>query len=101
VFRQACDEVSRLALKDQCDVRRGGCYGMCHLGPNVVVRENVGRPHDPFRREDYQLMGWPEESFYGAMTPLTVARLIQEHIQNGERVEDMITPVSIVSQRAR
>jgi len=100
VFRAACEEIGRLGLADRCEARRGGCYGMCHLGPNVVIRENVGRPPDPFNREDYQLMGWAEEFFYGAMTPERIRQLIQEHIQKGEPVEALLTPVPIVSGRS-
>ena len=56
-------------LKERCELFRGGCYGLCHLGPNVVIRVDDGRPKDPFSREDFQLMGWEDEVHYGRMTP--------------------------------
>jgi (2Fe-2S) ferredoxin len=92
VHQAACEEVDRQELTARCLVRRGGCWGMCHLGPNVVIRENVGRPQDPFHREDYQLMGWEEEVLYGAMSPAKLQRIVREHIEGGEPVAEWVTP---------
>ena len=66
------------------ELYRGGCYGLCHLGPNVVVREDI-RPRDPLSREDFQLMGWDDEAYYSAMTPERAARVVSEHL-SGDRV---------------
>jgi (2Fe-2S) ferredoxin len=91
VYRAATETLKGSPMEAQCEARRGGCWGMCHLGPNVVMREDVGRAPDPFRREDYQLMGWQEETLYGDMTPEKVARLIREHIETGQPVADLAT----------
>lgn len=82
-------EISARGLHDRCQVYRGGCYGLCEHGPNVVVREDTGRPKDPFSREDFQLMGWPGEVHYSAMTPEKIARVIAEHVERGEPVEEL------------
>jgi (2Fe-2S) ferredoxin len=101
VYKAACEELSTLGLTAQTETRRGGCYGMCHMGPNVVVRENVGRPQDPFRREDYQLMGWVEESFYAEMTPEKIRQLIQKYIASGEQVPELLSSAPSFSGRGR
>jgi len=75
---------------ERCEVYRGGCYGLCHLGPNVVVRENDGRARDPFSREDFQLMGWPGETYYWAMAPEKIRRVVQEHVLGEQPVLELI-----------
>lgn len=87
VFQAARAEVQERGLATRCEVYRGGCYGLCDRGPNVVVREDVGRKRDLLSREDYQLMGWPEEAYYGAMTPEKVRRVVAEHVVEGRPVE--------------
>jgi (2Fe-2S) ferredoxin len=87
VFRAAQEAIAGTPLRQTCDLYRGGCYGLCHLGPNVVVREDVGRPRDLLSREDFQLMGWPEETYYWAMTPDRVTRVVREHL-----TEDRVIP---------
>ena len=47
---------ARELAPSSCEVYRGGCYGLCHLGPNVVLREDPGGKRDPFSREDFQLL---------------------------------------------
>ncbi|HEY8208626.1 MAG TPA: (2Fe-2S) ferredoxin domain-containing protein [Myxococcaceae bacterium] len=75
-------------LKATCTVQRGGCYGLCHLGPNVVVRLDDGRKRDPLSREDFQLMGWDGETHYGNMTAERVPRLVEEHLQGDREIAD-------------
>jgi (2Fe-2S) ferredoxin len=41
----------------------------------------IGRPIDPLSREDFQLMGWKDETYYAPMTPDTITRVVQQHIQ--------------------
>jgi (2Fe-2S) ferredoxin len=90
VFRRAQEDVARRGLSPQCELYRGGCYGLCHLGPNVVVRENVGRPRNPLSQEDFQLMGWPEETYYWAMTPEKVSRVVAQHVHEDEIVTELV-----------
>jgi (2Fe-2S) ferredoxin len=89
VFQVARDEVASRGLAEKCQVARGGCYGLCHLGPNLIVREDVGRPKDPLSREDFQLMGWEGECHYGAMTEEKVRRVIGEHIAEDHPVPEL------------
>lgn len=87
VLLKAKAELAERGLAPRCEVYRGGCYGLCHLGPNVVVREETGRKKDPFSREDFQLMGWPDEVYYAGMTPEKITRVIDEHIGQDAPVE--------------
>lgn len=85
---QACAQ--RLGLGARCELARGGCYGLCHLGANVVVREVSGLKADPFQSEDYQLTYEPGETYYWAMTPAKVERVLQEHVAKGTVVADLV-----------
>lgn len=77
VFSAAQKEVARLGLATSCRLDRGGCYGLCHEGPNVVVRPDTGRPPDPFSRDNYQLTGAPGEVHHAEVTPEKVIAIIQ------------------------
>ncbi len=90
VFAAAKEAVAKAGVGQRCEVYRGGCYGLCHLGANVVVREADGRPKDPFSAEDYQLMGWEGEYHYQEMTPEKVARVVAEHIAQDKPVADFV-----------
>jgi (2Fe-2S) ferredoxin len=89
VFASARAELAARSLQLRCEVYRGGCYGLCEHGPNVVVREDSGRPRDPFSREDFQLMGTPGEVHYSGMTPEKMARVVEEHVGRGTPVETL------------
>jgi (2Fe-2S) ferredoxin len=93
VFAAAKAELAALGEQARCEAYRGGCYGLCHRGANVVVREDTGRPRDPFSREDFQLMGWPGEVYYPATTVEGMVRIVREHI-------GAHTPVQALAGRA-
>jgi (2Fe-2S) ferredoxin len=80
VLTAAREVVAAQGLASKCVLGRGGCYGLCHLGPNVVVREERDRPRDVFAQEDFQLMGWPDEVHYGEMDVDKIAIVIAEHV---------------------
>jgi len=90
VFRKAQELVLKAGLKPQCELYRGGCYGLCHLGPNVVIREEIGRKRELLTPEDFQLMGWPEETYYWAVTPERMERLVAEHLAQDRVVPEWI-----------
>jgi (2Fe-2S) ferredoxin len=90
VFRRAQEELVRSGALPRCELYRGGCYGLCHLGPNVVVREDVGRPRDLLSKEDFQLMYWPEETYYWATTPDRVARIMAEHVAADRPIPEFV-----------
>lgn len=84
--------VAELGLGKRCTLVRGGCYGLCHLGPNVVVREDRPRPNDLFHQEDFQLMGWEDEVHYGQMTPESIRTVLAEHVGHDSPVEALKGP---------
>jgi len=88
VFSALRRAVEGSAARASCQVARGGCYGLCHLGPNVVIRLDEGRKRDPLSREDFQLMGWAGETHYGNMTAERVPRLVEEHLQQDREIAD-------------
>jgi (2Fe-2S) ferredoxin len=89
IFSACREVVSNSGMSARCEVYRAGCYGLCHLGPNVVLRENP-RPRDPLAREDFQLMGWDGEFHYPAMTVQKIARVIAEHVAKGRALEELL-----------
>jgi (2Fe-2S) ferredoxin len=89
LFAQAKDELARRGLTASCELYRGGCYGLCHMGPNVVVREDTGRKRDPLSREDFQLMGWEGEAYYARMTAEKLQRVIAEHLAEHRPVPEL------------
>ncbi|AKQ67392.1 ferredoxin-related protein [Myxococcus hansupus] len=89
VYAEARDSLSGQGLVPRCELYRGGCYGFCHMGPNVVVREDTGRKRDPLSPEDYQLMGWDGEVYYSEMTPEKMRRVVSEHIAKDAPVKEL------------
>lgn len=91
VFQTAQREVASRGLSEKCQVGRGGCYGLCHLGPNVIVREeDPTRKKDPLARENYQLMGWEGECHYGFMNEERMVRVVEEHIGKDQVVTELL-----------
>lgn len=89
VFAQANAAVKAAGLIGRCEVYRGGCYGLCHLGPNVVIREDKGRPVDPFASDDFQLTFEPGEAYYWKMTAEKMSRVVQEHVREDRPVDEL------------
>ncbi|MFT3837209.1 MAG: (2Fe-2S) ferredoxin domain-containing protein [Myxococcaceae bacterium] len=77
-------------LEDRCDLFRGGCYGLCHLGPNVIIRPDPGKPLDPLSSEDFQLQFTPGETYYWQMTAEKMERVVKEHVVGGKEVQDLV-----------
>lgn len=90
VYAAVKSELQAQGLADRCEATRGGCYGLCHMGPNVVIREVGGRPQDPFSREDFQLMGWEGEHHYAAMNPTKVPKVLAEHVGQDSPPADLL-----------
>jgi len=90
IFAACRERLAQAGISARCEVYRGGCYGLCHLGPNVVLREDRGIPRDPLSREDFQLMGREGEFHYAAMSLLKIARIVDEHIGNGRVLDELL-----------
>jgi (2Fe-2S) ferredoxin len=81
VFKAAVQAVADLGLASRCLVARGGCYGMCAFGPNVIVRvHDPATPPDPLSSSDFMLLGTEGELHYSGMLPEQMAQLVREHV---------------------
>ena len=95
VFARAKEAVLGSGLGARCEVYRGGCYGLCHLGPNVVLREDFGRPIDPFSSEDFQLTFEFGETYYWKMTPEKMTQVVSRHLEGDQRVDELVGDPSL------
>ena len=57
-------------LEDEILVVRTGCFGLCSLGPIMIV--------------------YPEGAFYSQATPEGVQRIVKEHLKEGNIVKDLL-----------
>ena len=90
VFVQANAAVKAAGVGARCEVFRGGCYGLCHLGPNVVIRDDGGKPIDPFSSDDFQLNFEPGETYYWKMTAEKMTRVVAEHVGADRPVTELL-----------
>ena len=63
-----------------CRVLRGGCYGHCEIGPNVVVRAHEG-PLPDVEDDRLSLTEAQNETVYSGVGPAEVALVIAAHQQ--------------------
>lgn len=68
-------EVASQGIEDDIDVVRTGCFGLCELGPVVIV--------------------YPEEVFYSRVTVDDVADIVEEHLLKGQIVERLVYKASM------
>ncbi|MGN0489757.1 MAG: NADH-quinone oxidoreductase subunit NuoF [Ruminococcus sp.] len=57
-------------IEDEILVVRTGCFGLCALGPIMIV--------------------YPEGAFYSQATPEGVERIVKEHLKDGNVVKDLL-----------
>ena len=78
---------------DRCRVARAGCYGQCHLAPNVVLREaDLPGADDPLDAGNYRLLHVAGEFHYRRMDPGKVRRVLVRHVAGGEPVAELLSP---------
>ena len=97
---RGADEVSARARNgaalagDRIRVLRGGCYGLCELGPNVVVRphgENAAPDVDVDRLSLADVAG---ETVYCGIAPAQVDAILRAHLND-------TAPVKALTREAR
>ncbi|MCX7714545.1 MAG: (2Fe-2S) ferredoxin domain-containing protein [Clostridia bacterium] len=64
------EEIDERDLSGDVMVTNTGCFGICDKGPVVVV--------------------YPEGTWYGNVAEDDVARIVEEHFENGNKVEDLV-----------
>ncbi|WP_294478404.1 NADH-quinone oxidoreductase subunit NuoF [uncultured Ruminococcus sp.] len=70
VLKALKDELAAKGIADEVLVVRTGCFGLCSLGPIVIV--------------------YPEGAFYAQATPEGIKRIVDEHLVNGEICKDLL-----------
>lgn len=85
------EAIVRRGLTAQCDVVRGGCYGLCAFGPNVILRPfDPAARRDPLDTGDFMLLGTQGEQHYSAMSPDKADRLVQAEIEEQLHVPEWL-----------
>jgi len=64
------EEIAKNDLQDEIKLVRTGCFGLCELGPVVIV--------------------YPDGTFYSRVTPDDVEEIVTEHLLKGRRVERLV-----------
>ncbi len=71
-------QINELGLQDEVQVVRTGCFGLCELGPVVIV--------------------YPEGSFYSRVKPSDVAEIANEHLLKGRIVTRLLYSDSVTDE---
>jgi len=64
------EEIEERELGGEVFINNTGCFGICEKGPIVVV--------------------YPDNVWYGSVTPDDVAEILDEHIEGGNIVERLL-----------
>ena len=70
VMETLYEEVEKNGLSNEVKIVRTGCFGLCSLGPIMIV--------------------YPEGSFYARVTPDEIPRIVKEHLKEGNVVKEML-----------
>lgn len=70
----------------RCRALRGGCYGLCEIGPNVVVRRHEESFPDS-NVDRLSLTEEPNETVYAGVTPAEFEAALSTHLD-----KDTATP---------
>ncbi|MBE7051514.1 MAG: NADH-quinone oxidoreductase subunit NuoF [Ruminococcaceae bacterium] len=70
--------LSEKGLQDEIKVVQTGCFGLCALGPIVIV--------------------YPEGAFYSMVTPEDVAEIVEEHLLKGRIVKRLLYKETVVDE---
>ena len=66
IIEKLKEEISAKGLDQEVNVVRTGCFGLCALGPIMIV--------------------YPEGAFYSRVTPEDVPEIVEEHLLKGRIV---------------
>lgn len=86
------DAVEAAGADDRIKVTRGGCWGLCNLGANVVVRQDAAAAavENNVFGGDASFAGRVGEFAYGAMTEQGADRVVAQHLLKGEPVRELL-----------
>ena len=63
-------EIKKNGLEKDVHIVRTGCFGLCSLGPIMIV--------------------YPEGSFYARVTTDEIPKIVEQHLKNGKVVKEML-----------
>lgn len=75
------EEIKKHGLENEIEVVRTGCFGLCELGPIVIV--------------------YPEGAFYSRVTPEDIPELVEEHLVKGRVLKRLVYHESIEEDRIK
>ncbi len=64
------EEVAKQGLSDKVDIHMVGCFGLCALGPIMIV--------------------YPEGAFYAKVQPEYIPKIVEEHFKKGTPVKEYL-----------
>lgn len=70
MMNQMKEEVAKQGLSDKVDIHMVGCFGLCALGPIMIV--------------------YPEGAFYAKVQPEYIPKIVEEHFKNGTPVKEYL-----------
>ena len=70
IIEKLKEEISAKGLDQEVNVVRTGCFGLCALGPTMIV--------------------YPEGAFYSRVTPEDVPEIVEEHLLKGRIVTRLV-----------
>ncbi|MEG1427896.1 MAG: NAD(P)H-dependent oxidoreductase subunit E, partial [Oscillospiraceae bacterium] len=78
IIEKMQSEIKAKGLEKEVNVVRTGCFGLCSLGPIMIV--------------------YPEGSFYSMVTPEDVPEIVEEHLLKGRIVKRLLYQETIVDE---
>ena len=75
VYEKMVEEIKKAGLQDEIQVVKTGCFGMCKVGPNMVV--------------------YPDQVFYTMVQCEDVEEIVQEHLLKGRVVKRLLFDESL------
>ncbi|MDD7645793.1 MAG: NAD(P)H-dependent oxidoreductase subunit E, partial [Ruminococcus bromii] len=76
IIEKLREEISAKGLDKEVNVVRTGCFGLCALGPIMIV--------------------YPEGAFYSRVTPEDVPEIVEEHLLKGRIVKRLLYKETVV-----
>ena len=76
IIQRLKEEIKAKGLEKEVNVVRTGCFGLCALGPIMIV--------------------YPEGSFYSMVTPEDVPEIVEEHLLKGRIVKRLLYQETVV-----
>jgi (2Fe-2S) ferredoxin len=76
-------------LEETVELGRYSCFGRCRRGPNVLVREILPSENPTLVR--LMPTAGPRAVLYYGVRPDEAARVIEEHVRKGNKLEDLAT----------